>query len=136
MKIHYNNKLKLLARQLRRQSTVSEILLWRHLKNKQMKGYDFHRQKPIDEYIVDFFCPKLNLIIEIDGETHSEKAEQDRLREQKLMSSGFYIVRFLDKDVKQNIEGVLHLIEEWIEDYKKGKEMPGVKRIWEDETHP
>jgi len=131
MKIHYNPELKLLARQLRRQSTLSEILLWKHLKNKQMRGYDFHRQKPIDEYIVDFFCPKLNLVIEIDGETHSGKAEQDRVREDKLAALGFYLVRFLDNEVRQNIEGVLHAIEKWIEDYENGKTMPGVKKTWD-----
>ena len=96
-----------------------------------MRGYDFHRQKPIDEYIVDFFCPKLNLVIEIDGETHSGKAEQDRVREDKLAALGFYLVRFLDNEVRQNIEGVLHAIEKWIEDYENGKTMPGVKKTWD-----
>lgn len=54
--IYYNPKLKQLARKLRNNSTLSEILLWKYLKEKQMMGYDFHRQKPLDEYIVDFFC--------------------------------------------------------------------------------
>jgi very-short-patch-repair endonuclease len=66
----YSPNLKELARKLRKSSTLSEVLLWRHLKGKQMLGYDFHRQKPIDNYIVDFFCKDLMLAIEIDGVSH------------------------------------------------------------------
>ncbi|MDP2993407.1 MAG: DUF559 domain-containing protein, partial [Deltaproteobacteria bacterium] len=77
MRVYYNPKLKELARRLRNSSTLSEVLLWNHLKGKQMKGYDFHRQKPIDNYIVDFFCTKLRLIIEIDGDSHLFKGEED-----------------------------------------------------------
>ncbi len=79
-----------------------------------MKSYDFHRQKPINEYIVDFFAPELNLIIEIDGESHSYKFEQDQKRQHKLESLGFHILRFFDADVKNNMETVLQTIEEWI----------------------
>jgi very-short-patch-repair endonuclease len=66
----YNPKLKELARQLRNNSTFAEVLLWNELKNKQIKGYDFHRQKPILNYILDFFCSELKLAIEVDGLTH------------------------------------------------------------------
>jgi very-short-patch-repair endonuclease len=62
--IPYNHKLKQLARNLRNNSTLAEVLLWRELKGKQVRGYDFHRQKPIDKYIVDFYCPDLLLAIE------------------------------------------------------------------------
>ena len=79
-----------------------------------MMGYDFHRQKPIDEYIVDFFCPKLKLIIEIDGESHGNKDEDDQKRQERLESLGFNFLRFWDYDVKQNMEGVFLTIEEWI----------------------
>lgn len=79
-----------------------------------MIGYDFHRQKPIDEYIVDFFCPKLKLIIEIDGESHGDKDEEDQKRQERLESLGFNFLRFWDYDVKQNMEGVFLTIEEWI----------------------
>ncbi|MBI4713256.1 MAG: endonuclease domain-containing protein [Planctomycetes bacterium] len=114
MKITYNSHLKKYAQELRKNSTLSEVLLWQHLKGKQMMGYDFHRQKPIDEYIVDFFCPKLNLIIEIDGETHNDKWNKDRKRQTRLESSGLRCLRFLDIDVKQNVEGILTTIREWI----------------------
>ena len=66
----YNLKLKELARDLRNNSTKSEVILWLKLKGKQMYGYDFHRQKPIDNYIVDFFCHELMLAIEVDGYSH------------------------------------------------------------------
>lgn len=65
--IPYNPKLKLLARQLRNNSTPTEIRLWQHLKGKQMMGYDFHRQKPLDNYVADFFCNELMLALEIVG---------------------------------------------------------------------
>ena len=84
MRICYNPKLKNLARTLRNNSTLSEVLLWNHLKGKQMKGYDFHRQKPLDNYIVDFFCPKLRLIIEIDGESHLFKGKDDQKLKAKM----------------------------------------------------
>ncbi|MBC8526215.1 MAG: DUF559 domain-containing protein [Candidatus Cloacimonetes bacterium] len=73
MKVYYNPKLKELARKPHKNMTLSEVLLWNQLKQKKMKCYDFHRQKPISNYIVDFFCPRLKLIIEIDGETHIYK---------------------------------------------------------------
>jgi len=68
--IPYNPKLKNLARQLRNNSTLAEVLLWRELKGEKILGFDFHRQKPIDEYIVDFLCSELSLVIEIDEVSH------------------------------------------------------------------
>ncbi len=68
--IPYNPNLKELARKLRNNSTKAEIILWLKLKGKQMYGYDFHRQKPLDNYIADFFCHELMLAIEVDGYSH------------------------------------------------------------------
>ncbi|MFH1068068.1 MAG: DUF559 domain-containing protein [Candidatus Glassbacteria bacterium] len=115
MRTHYNPKLKELARQLRKNSTLAEIVLWEHLKNNQMCGYDFHRQKPIDEFIVDFYCPKLRLIIEIDGVTHNAKLAKDALRQERLEALGFTVLRFLEQEVRMNLEGVLITIKEWNE---------------------
>jgi len=70
MKIRYNSKLKQLARNLRNNSTLSEVLLWNELKARKVKGLRFMRQKPIGHYIVDFYCSKLKLAIEIDGDSH------------------------------------------------------------------
>ena len=75
--IPYKPYLKKLARQLRLNSTLSEVLLWNELKQKKMHGYDFDRQKPIDDFIVDFYCKRLKLAIEIDGESHDHKFEED-----------------------------------------------------------
>ena len=119
MRVHYNPRLKELARTLRNNSTLSEVLLWNHLKGKQMRGYDFHRQKPIDNYIVDFFCPRLSLIIEIDGQSHAFKGKKDEQRKNRLELLGFYILSFDDLDVKKNMEGVLASIEKWIEEYEQ-----------------
>jgi len=63
--------------------TLSEILLWQQIKGKKVLGYDFHRQKPIDEYVVDFYCPELKLVIEIDGDSHDGKEKEDFIRQQK-----------------------------------------------------
>ena len=76
----YNRKLKERARYLRNNSTLSEILLWKYLKGKQMQGFDFDRQKPIDNFIVDFFCNELMLAIEIEGDSHTFNVEYDRNR--------------------------------------------------------
>ncbi|MCD6102212.1 MAG: endonuclease domain-containing protein [Candidatus Cloacimonetes bacterium] len=119
MKVYYTPKLKELARKLHKNMTLSEVLLWNQLKQKKMKGYDFHRQKPINNYIVDFFCPKLKLIIEIDGESHIYKGNEDVKRQKKLETLGFYFLRFKDIDIKRNIKDVLVSIENWIEEYEK-----------------
>lgn len=119
--IPYNPKLKQLARLLRKNSTLSEILLWKHLKGKQMKGYDFHRQKPLGNYIVDFFCNELMLAIEIDGSSHELEGayERDQERQQTLEKLGIFFLRFDDRMVKQDMKGVLLAIELWIEAYEE-----------------
>lgn len=110
----YNPKLKEVARRLRKSGTLSEVLLWRYLKGKRLLGYDFDRQKPIDNYIVDFFCNELMLAIEIDGVSHENKSEEDRIRQSKMESLGIRFLRFYDLDVKGNIQGVVTAIEKWI----------------------
>ena len=114
--ISYDPNLKELARKLRNNSTVSEVLLWRALKGKQIMGYDFDRQRPIDNYIVDFYCKKLKLAIEIDGSTHDDKIEEDRKRQARLESLGVRFLRFGDADVKRNLEGVVAEIRKWVEE--------------------
>jgi very-short-patch-repair endonuclease len=69
--------LKVLARELRRNMTLSEVLLWKELKNKSVLGYDFDRQRPIGNFIVDFYCKELALAIEIDGDTHIYRYDYD-----------------------------------------------------------
>jgi len=116
MKIYYNPKLKHLARKLRKDSTLSEVLLWNELKAKQVKGYQFMRQKPIGNYIVDFFCSKLRLVIEIDGDSHDEAhvLQNDIKRQSYLEKIGLSVIRFDDLEVKEDIDGVLEYINNWI----------------------
>jgi very-short-patch-repair endonuclease len=78
-------------------------------------GYDFHRQKPIDEYVVDFHCPRLKLVLEIDGDSHEGKEEADKMRQEKLETLGLTVMRFWDLDVKSNVDGVIEQLREWIE---------------------
>jgi very-short-patch-repair endonuclease len=113
-----NPKLKKLARELRQNMTLSEVLIWNQLKQGQMLGYDFDRQRPIDNYIVDFYCKDLRLAIEIDGSSHDfeEVAENDIVRQERLESLGVHFLRFSDLQVKRDMVNVLLAIQYWIED--------------------
>ena len=115
--IPYNKNLKAFSKKLRNDSTLSEVLLWKHLRAKQT-GYTFNRQKPLLNYIVDFYCKPLNLVIEIDGSSHNNKYEADRIRQEKLENLGLTFLRFDDKEIKHDINNVLRTIEIWIEDNK------------------
>ncbi len=121
MKIYYNQNLIKLARKLRNNSTQSEIKLWSFLKGKKMLGYSFQRQKPISNFIVDFFCNKLKLVIELDGYTHDfiETYEKDLKKEEELKKIGLNILRFDDREVINDIENVLKTIESYILDFEK-----------------
>ena len=112
----YNQNLKQLSRQLRENMTDAERRLWAKIRMKQLKGCQFYRQKPIGDYIVDFFCPKAKLVIEIDGSHHlvGETIEYDRIRDDYLSSLGLRVLRFTNADVLTNIEGVLEKIMEEI----------------------
>ncbi len=112
--IPYNPELKDLARKLRRNMTLSEVLLWNELRNKQMLGFDFDRQRPINNFIVDFFCKELLLVIEIDGDTHIYRYEYDDERQRCLENLGIHFLRFDDKEVKKSMDNVLRVIQEWI----------------------
>jgi very-short-patch-repair endonuclease len=115
--IPYNPKLKELAKKLRKNMTLGEILLWNELKQKKMLGYDFDRQRPIDNFIVDFYCKDLQLAIEIDGDSHENEDayQKDLIRQQKLEQLGVKFLRFDDSEVKKNMSNVLNSIEFWIE---------------------
>lgn len=126
MKIHYNPKLKQRARELRKNSTLSEVLLWEELKNRKMYGYKFLRQKPIGNYIVDFFCNKLKLVIEIDGDSHDEgNYGYDMKRQKWLESKDLSVLRFDDLEVKKDMDNVLSSIEGWIRNWEESN---GIQR--------
>ncbi|MEE1961557.1 DUF559 domain-containing protein [Allomuricauda taeanensis] len=98
--IPYNPKLKELARQLRKNSTPSEVLLWQKIKQRAL-GVQFHRQVPLLEYIVAFFCHELQLAIEIDGASHEFKYDKDAQRERHLEKVGVHLIRLQDSEVKK-----------------------------------
>ena len=120
--ITYKPYLKEYAKKLRKNMTLSEVLLWNHLKRRQMCGLQFNRQRPIDDYIVDFYCKDLQLAIEIDGSSHySEEAqEKDKIRQEKLESLGVRFLRFDNSEINQDMPNVLRAIEGWIVENGKG----------------
>jgi len=119
--IPYRSDLKDLAKELRRNMTLSEVLLWNELKQKKMLGYDFDRQRPIDNYIVDFFCKELSLAIEIDGDTHIYRYDYDDERQEALEKLGVHFLRFDDIEVKKDMFNVLRVIEDWIRRKERDK---------------
>ena len=111
------NKLNILARILRKNQTLQEAQMWKYLKNSQIQGLKFRRQYPIGEYIVDFMCKEIKLIIEIDGGQHNNPSniEYDKKRTKFLEAKGYKIIRFWNCDIDKNIEGVYQRILEEIE---------------------
>jgi very-short-patch-repair endonuclease len=124
--IPYDPTLKELARELRNNSTLGEVILWNKFKGKQFYGFDFHRQKPLLNYIVDFYCPDLNLVIEIDGKYHEqgEYYEKDVKRQTELEKLGLYFLRFTEKDIRTQLLNVLRAVEIYIEEYKEHTPAP------------
>jgi very-short-patch-repair endonuclease len=116
--IPYNPKLKELARQLRVNSTKAEIILWKHIKGKST-GYQFHRQLPVDEFILDFYCHELKLAIEVDGYTHDYNYDYDELRQKKLEYFGITVIRFSDEDVKRHLTDVLRMVQSVVDKLEK-----------------
>jgi very-short-patch-repair endonuclease len=120
--IPYRKDLKQLAKQLRQNSTLAEILLWCEIKGRQLAGQQFHRQVPMLDYIVDFYCHELQLAIEIDGDSHDheEASTKDEIRQKRLEDEGVHFLRFDDVEVKKDIKWVVNEILHWIED-QQGK---------------
>jgi very-short-patch-repair endonuclease len=110
MKLPANKNLKERACDLRKHSTLSEVLLWNELKNGKIRGLDFDRQKIIGNYIVDFYCPQTNLVIEIDGVSHDGRYNYDLKRHNYLESLGLKVIHVDDLDVKTRMNEVLYMI--------------------------
>ena len=111
----YNKNLKQWSRDLRKESTLGEIILWKHLRARQMRGFQFNRQKPLGRFIADFYCKPLCLVIEVDGRSHEGKEKYDGDRDTDLRKIGLTVLRFPDREVRKNIHGVLTAIEGWID---------------------
>ncbi|MGV3509934.1 MAG: endonuclease domain-containing protein [Sphingobacteriaceae bacterium] len=122
---HYNKNLKRFANTNRKNMTKAEACLWKFaLSKNQMQGYQFRRQRPVLNYIADFMCKELMLIIEVDGLTHDweEVAINDKKREEALKEIGFTVLRFEDEEVLCHINQVIYKIEEYIDWFKVSRE--------------
>ena len=116
--IPYNPKLREFARYLRNNSTLSEVLLWKEIKNKAL-GVEFKRQVPILDYIVDFYCQELKLAIEVDGHIHNFRYVEDKVRQEQIEQWGITFIRFSNEDIKTNMFSVVLSLESKIDELKK-----------------
>lgn len=98
------------ARQLRKEMTPAERILWTHLRNRRFAGFKFRRQQPIDHYIADFFCASARVVIELDGDTHMGKEERDAQRQASIESHDLRVIRFWNSEVYDELEWVLDAI--------------------------
>lgn len=113
--IPYNAELKQLARQLRKNSTLPEVLLWQNIKQRAF-GVQFHRQVPMLNYIADFYCHEIGLAIEIDGNSYNHSFLYDAKRQGELEAYGVKFLRFSNDEVKNNMFSVLLVIEEMVKE--------------------
>lgn len=109
--IPYDPELREYARQLRKNSTLSEVILWQNIKRRAL-GVQFHRQVPMLSYIVDFYCHEIGLAIEIDGSSHDHKFLYDAKRQGRLEAEGVQFIRLTDREVKKELFSVLLALEE------------------------
>jgi very-short-patch-repair endonuclease len=100
------------ARYLRKNATDCERILWRHLRSRNFAGYKFRRQHPIDQYVLDFYCPALKLAVELDGSGHGYplREKRDQIREQFLARQGIAVVRFWNHQIHGELDSVLQAI--------------------------
>ena len=108
----YDRHLKVLASTLRKNMTDAEKILWSRVRRKQVHGLQFYRQRPIASYIVDFYCPKANLVIELDGGQHfaSTHRAQDEERDAQLNALGLQVLRFHNRQVLTETDAVMSVI--------------------------
>ena len=115
---YYNKNLQPFANRLRKEMTKAEACLWKYvLRARKMKGFQFRRQRPVLNYIADFMCKELMLIIEVDGNIHEleEVIKNDKIRQKALEAAGFTVLRFLNDEVLKDIQSVRSFLEGWIE---------------------
>jgi very-short-patch-repair endonuclease len=118
--INANLKLKNRSKQMSRQMTKSEQIIWFSLlSKKQLLGYKFTKQKIIFNYILDFYCSELLLAVEIDGDSHNIKQEYDQVRTDFLNSIGIQVIRFTNQQVNNNLEGIKIQLENFIKQIAK-----------------
>ncbi|WP_242917806.1 endonuclease domain-containing protein [Pontibacter liquoris] len=112
---HYKKEYKPLARSLRTNSTKAEVRLWCELLSKGKTGYSFLRQRSIGNYIADFMCKELKLVIEVDGYSHNFKTAEDQQRDKDLSDLGFTTIRFSDEEVMKDLPNMERVIQAYID---------------------
>ena len=123
MTFQYNSHLRNIAKKLRNESTKSEVALWNSIKRKAL-DVSFHRQFPIENYVLDFYCKELKLAVEIDGCSHDneEAQKKDKERQERLESYGIQFVRLDDREVMNDIGNAIRSIEDAIREIKTSKQ--------------
>jgi len=118
---NYNSKLQKRANKLRKNMTKAEACLWKYAIKANKLGWPFRRQRPIDQYIVDFVCLTLKLIIEVDGESHTNENiyENDLKRQKYLENLGYTFLRFTDDEVLKEMNGVIEVIKISLKELEK-----------------
>ena len=111
--IPYRSDLKLKARDLRKNPTKAEATLWEKIRKKAL-GVEFHRQVPILDYIADFYCHEIGLVIELDGSSHDSKFWEDAKRQGRMESYGVHFLRFRNREIFSDMDGVIRVIQEFI----------------------
>jgi len=98
------------AKELRKEMTSAEKILWEHLRNRQLGGFKFRRQHPIGSFVADFYCAECKLVIEIDGDIHLSQIEADAERTAIIESFGYRVIRFRNAEVTTDLQSVLNKI--------------------------
>jgi len=113
MKIYNKPELKIRRKELRKRETIEEAILWEYLRKKKLLGIKFYRQFSIQFYITDFYSPKLKLVIEVDGPSHSSDlgTEYDEVRTDLFKSLGIKVLRFKNNEINEDLENVVSSIE-------------------------
>ena len=128
--IPYNQTLTQKARENRKAPTPAEKKIWVDiLQGKNLLGFKFTRQKPLGEYIVDFYCSELLLAIEIDGDSHGGQKDYDQNRTKRLNDLGITVIRYTNEEVMGNIDGVYEDLKKKIENLKQPPQSHRTKRI-------
>jgi very-short-patch-repair endonuclease len=119
--IPYEPHLLLKARELRKKMTIGEVILWQRIRKRKL-GVQFHRQVPVNKYIIDFYCHELMLAIEIDGEYHNRiyQSRNDQIRQEILEGFGITMLRFTENEVIRNLDMVAEQIWVTIEEMRSG----------------
>ena len=124
---HYNKNLQVYAKELRKNMTKAEACLWKFvLKAGKLKKYKFRKQRPVLNYIADFMCTELMLIVEVDGITHNydEVVDKDIKRQKNLEEIGFKVLRFNDNEVLHDIENVERVLLAYIDEFENSSPLP------------